>query len=222
MNSAPEALRQLPVSSDEKACEQYLVPLYADLRRMAARFLRRERKNSSVAPTGLVHDAVVRLLGLHSIVFESKDHFLGLAAGQMRRILVEHARRRMALKRRPPEEQAGWNASQGLGLEEMLAVEHLMDGLQAVDARAYAVTHPHFYLGLSFAEEAASLGISEKTAFRDWEYARAWLYDKTTRGAGRGWRRSTRNAILHGVGGRRVGGGARAGGATAGSAGEAG
>lgn len=112
--------------------------------------------------------------------------FWGLATGQMRRILVEHARRRMTLNWTQSTMGAGWTTRQDLGLEELLAVENLMDGLGEADARAYAVTHLHFYLGLSFTEAAASLGISEKTALRDWEYARAWLYDKTTRGAGRG------------------------------------
>ncbi len=186
MNPAHDALKQLPLPSGEDACERYLVPLYADLRRMAAWFLRGERRNSSVAPTGLVHDTVLRLLGLHSIVVESKDHFLGLAAGQMRRILVEHARRRMALKRTQPRVIDASQATAELGLEELLAIENLMDRLEEADARAYAVTHLHFYLGLSFAEAAASLGISEKTALRDWEFARAWLYHRTGRSARRG------------------------------------
>ena len=186
MDSASNTVSRYVLSPADQPCERYLVPLYSDLRRMARRLLRREGRSWSVVPTGLVHDTVLRLLGLHSIVVDTDEEFLGLAAAQMRRVLVDHARRRQALKRTEPAAGAAGSTGRELGLEELLVVEELMDGLREADPRAHAVTHLHIYLGLTFGEAAASLGVSEKTALRDWEYARTWLYDKATRGGARG------------------------------------
>ena len=176
MSAGPDTLASVSKPLHTANWESYLIPLYGDLRRLAARLLRNESKNNSVVPTGLVHDAVLRLLCVHSITVETREQFLGIAAAQMRRILVEHARRRLAQKRTRPYDSAG-QTEQNIGLEEILAVEDLMEQLREADQRAYSVTHLHFYLGLSFAEAGKSLGISEKTAQRDWEYARTWLFD---------------------------------------------
>lgn len=166
-------------TGEERPCYKFIAPLYADLRRMAAALLRNETANVSLVATALTHDAVLRLLGLERIEIRSSEHFLSLAAGEMRRILVDYARKRLAQKRRGircdlDDELAGDDQ-----LEAVLAVELMLDGLQDADAQAYEVTRLHFYGGLTFAEIGQVLGMSEAGALREWQYARAWLFERS-------------------------------------------
>lgn len=164
--------------AEERPCYRFIAPLYADLRRMAGALLRNETANVSLVATALTHDAVLRLLGLERIEIRSSEHFLSLAAGEMRRILVDYARKRMAGKRRGVKCELDDELMGDSRLEEVLAVEFLMDGLEEADAVAYEVTRLHFYGGMTFAEIGQVMGMSATGALREWQYARVWLYER--------------------------------------------
>lgn len=166
-------------SGDDRPCYRYIAPLYADLRRLAGMLLRSETANESLVATALTHDAVVRLLGLERIEIQSSEHFLCLATGEMRRILVDYARKRMAAKRTGVRCELGDQITGEARLEEVLEVEDLMDRLKEADARAYEVTRLHFYGGLTFEEIGRVMGVSSASAMREWKYARAWLYERS-------------------------------------------
>jgi RNA polymerase sigma factor (TIGR02999 family) len=157
-----------------------LFPLvYAELRRIAAREMRRERPGRTLQTTALVHEAYLRLLKDASLSFESRAHFLGIAARAMREILIEHARGRGARKR-------GGGAVR-LTLDELsapvaapsvdvLALDEALQRLARLDERHARVVELRYFGGLSVEETAAALDLSPATVKRAWTLARAWLY----------------------------------------------
>lgn len=168
-------------SGEDRPSYRYLVPLYADLRRLAGSLLKREMAPGSLVATALTHEAILRLLRLDRIEIHSKEHFLSLAAEEMRRVLVEYARRRLAQKRDGIQVELEDQFVGDDRLEEVLAVENLMEALREADPRAYEVTRLHFYAGLTFAEIGAALGMSAASVGREWRYAKAWLADRAGR-----------------------------------------
>lgn len=173
-----------PQVAEERPSYRYLVPLYADLRRLAGALLKRETVPGSLVATALTHEAVVRLLRLERIAIQSKEHFLSLAAEEMRRILVEYARRRLTLKREGIRVELEDRIVGDDRLEEVLEMENLMEALREADSRAYEVTRLHFYAGLNFAEIGEALGMSAASASREWRYAKAWLSERAGRNRG--------------------------------------
>lgn len=157
-----------------------LYPLvYGELRRAAARALRRERSDHTLQPTELVHEVFLKLLGSGPEAWQDRAHFIGVAARAMRQILVDHARRRNAAKR-----GGGWARTtigdellgQDVAPAEMLALNDALDRLDALDPRLRAVVEYRFFGGLTEKEIAELLGVTERTVQRDWVKARAWLY----------------------------------------------
>jgi RNA polymerase sigma factor (TIGR02999 family) len=153
--------------------------VYAELRRLARSYLQRERESHTLQPTALVHEAYLRLVDQTRVTWENRAHFFGVAAQLMRRILVDHARARDAVKR-------GGSAVK-LSLEEghfrpeasegdLLALDEALERLGATDARMSRVVEMRFFGGLSEAETAEVLGISDRTVRRDWQMAKLWLY----------------------------------------------
>jgi len=157
-----------------------LFPLiYAELRRRAANYMRRERKDHTLQPTALVHEAYLRLVNEHLVNWQSRLHFFAVAAQVMRRILIDHARRRLRSKRGGERRRVSaddvflFSEEQSI---EVLAVHEALLRLAKLDVRQSRVVELRYFGGLSVEEVAAVLGVSPKTVKRDWTHAKAWLF----------------------------------------------
>jgi RNA polymerase sigma factor (TIGR02999 family) len=157
-----------------------LLPIvYAELRRLAASYLRRERPGHTLQPTALVHEAYVRLMDQRHIDWSNRAQFMGLAAVMMRRVLVNHARDRLADKRGGGAEHVPLTlAGEGIGAEEvnLLDLHDALDRLTESDPRKGKIVELKFFGGLTTDEIAEMLNVSTATVERDWKFARAWLY----------------------------------------------
>lgn len=171
------------VDGDPEAMDRLMPLVYDELRRLAAGQLRREREEHTLTPTSLVHEAFLRLTGGATVDWQGRSHFFGVAAQAMRRILVDHARRRTTQKRNrqhqvtldPSFEPAGSAPS-----EEILAVDEALARLAELDPRQAQVVELRYFVGLSIEETAEVLGTSPATVKRDWTVARAWLQRELT------------------------------------------
>lgn len=167
-----------------------LVPLvYRELRRRAAGYLRRERRDHTLQPTALVHEAFVRLVGQDRVTWKNRAHFFGVAAQMMRRILVDHARERQRLKRHPPELRVALDEDVAVTNppdSEVLALDVALEELTRLDARQGQIVELRYFGGLSEQEVAAVLSLSRATVTREWQTAKAWLYRRMTTGRAHG------------------------------------
>jgi RNA polymerase sigma factor (TIGR02999 family) len=158
--------------------EDMLPIVYAELRRLAASYLRRERPGHTLQPTALVHEAYVRLMDQRQVDWSNRAQFMGLAAVMMRRILVNHARDRVAEKRGGGAEHVPLTlAGEGIGAPEvdLLDLHEALDELTETDPRKGRIVELKFFGGLTTEEIAEALEISSATVERDWKFARAWL-----------------------------------------------
>lgn len=164
---------------DADASDKLLALLYGDLKLRARRQLRRERRDHTLQPTALVHEAYLRLVRQEDVTWQNRAQFLGLAAVMMRRVLLDHGRGRGAGKRGgswvrvPLEEDAGSAAATEA---EMGDLETALDELALQDARQARLVELRVFGGLTYEEAAEVVGISPATARRDWTLARAWLF----------------------------------------------
>jgi RNA polymerase sigma factor (TIGR02999 family) len=165
---------------DPKASEQLFAVVYPQLRRIAARFLHNERDNHTLEPNALVNELCLRLLGSRAIDFKDRAHFFAIAAQTMRRILIDHARARIAGKRGGEQLQRlslsaveGWNPV--ARNEDILVLDQALSKLEKADPRAARVVELRFFGGLQEEEIAEVLNVSVITVKRDWKVARAWL-----------------------------------------------
>ena len=166
-------------SPPEDGPDGILTIVYAELRRLAASYLSRERQGHTLQPTALVHEAYVRLIDQRQIDWNNRAQFIGLAAVMMRRILVNHARDRIADKRGGGAEHVPLTlAGEGIGAPEvnLLDLHEALNDLTATDPRKGKIVELKFFGGLTTAEIAENLGLSVATVERDWKFARAWLY----------------------------------------------
>jgi RNA polymerase sigma factor (TIGR02999 family) len=169
-------------SGDPDASEQLLPLVYDDLRRLAAHRLAHEPPGQTLDPTGLVHEAYLRLVGDDPEAhWEGRGHFFAAAAEAMRRILVENARRKRSRKHggglvRRPVEEGDLPAPEPQ--EDLLALDEALTRLAATDRAAADLIQLRYFGGLSIAGAAQVLGISSRTANRLWTYARAWLHQE--------------------------------------------
>ena len=166
-------------SAPEDGPDGILPIVYAELRRLAASYLSRERQGHTLQPTALVHEAYVRLIDQRQIDWNNRAQFIGLAAVMMRRILVNHARERIADKRGGGAEHVPLTlAGEGIGALEvnLLDLHEALNDLTATDPRKGRIVELKFFGGLTTAEIAEHLGLSVATVERDWKFARAWLY----------------------------------------------
>jgi RNA polymerase sigma factor (TIGR02999 family) len=163
---------------DRTALDQLLPLVYAELRRVALRQLRKERADHTLQPTALVHEVFIRLVDQRQVDWQNRAHFFGVAASVMRRILVDHARRHGARKRGdgvrrvPIDEARDVAASNDLSV---LALDHALARLETVDAELARIVELRAFGGLTIEEAAHVLGVSPSTAKRDWRTAKAWL-----------------------------------------------
>lgn len=159
-----------------------LVPvIYADLRRLARRALRRERQGHTLQPTALVHEAFLRLVPQRSKGFQNREHFFAVCAGVMRQVLVDHARRRLARKRGSGElqvalEEAGEVAGAvAPPTVDLLHVDRALSELAEVDASLARLVEMRYFAGMTLQEIGHVAGRSESALKKDWQLARAWL-----------------------------------------------
>lgn len=167
-------------AGDRRALDEMMPLVYAELRRLAGRYLGSERRGHTLQPTALVHEAYLRLIDQHSVDWRNRAQFVGVAASLMRRILVNHARDRSASKRGGGRERVPLNVLEAATESadvDVMALEEALERLGARDARKARVVELRFYGGLTMAEIAAVLGISKATVEREWAFARAWLFD---------------------------------------------
>jgi RNA polymerase sigma factor (TIGR02999 family) len=165
---------------EARASEDLLPLVYEELRKLAASKMSHELPGQTLQPTALVHEAWLRLAGKEDQKWENRAHFFGAAAEAMRRILIDRARRRRALRhgggQRPLDLQDMEIASATQDEDQLLAVHEALDKLAQQDARKAELVKLRYFVGLTIHEAAEVLGISEPTAKRDWAFARAWLY----------------------------------------------
>jgi RNA polymerase sigma factor (TIGR02999 family) len=165
-------------AGDPQALDRLTPLVYEELRRQAARYLRRERPGHTLQTTALIHEAYLRLVDAKDVEWQSRAHFFAIAANLMRRILVEHARRRDASKRGGSQIRVQFDEAFGVVNEtdmNLLAIDEALTRLESLDRQQARVVELRFFSGLSVEETAAALGVSPKTVKRDWSVARAWL-----------------------------------------------
>lgn len=170
---------------DEAALAQLAPLVQAELHRLAERYLRRERAGHTLQATALVNEAYLRLIDAHSIQWQNRAHFFGLAAQVMRRVLVEHARQRQQLKRGGAALQVSLAEAEAVAQQRSARVLALDDALRVLahfDQRKSRIVELKFFGGLSEEEIAEVLQISLRTVQRDWNLARAWLYHELSKG----------------------------------------
>jgi RNA polymerase sigma-70 factor, ECF subfamily len=176
-NGEVTVLLQQMRSGDSEAADK-LIPLVVDeLRRLARLQLRNERPGHTLQPTALVNEAYLRLVGDQARDWQNRAHFIGVSVSVMRRILIDHARRKRALKR-GLEDQADIEDYAGLSYEqadELMALNLALDQLEKMSSRQRQVVELRYFGGLSTEETAEVLKVSPITVKRDWVVARAWL-----------------------------------------------
>ncbi len=164
---------------DPRAAEQLLPRVYGELRRLAASKIAREAPGQTLQATALVHEAYLRLLdGGQPQDWNGRGHFFAAAAEAMRRILVERARHRQSLKaggNRRREELPDIDLAVPGPRLDLLALDEALTRLEQQDKRRAELVKLRFFAGLTIAEAALALGVSESTADNDWAYARSWL-----------------------------------------------
>lgn len=165
-----------------RATAEQLIPLvYDELRRLARGFLARERRDHTLQPTALVNEAYLRLVDQSRVNWRGRSHFRAVGARMMRRILIDHARRRGGQKRGGGRHRVRLGDSllrapdPEVDLPELLSLNDALERLAGLDGRQARVVELRFFGGLTTAEIAESLGVSERTVEGDWKHGRAWL-----------------------------------------------
>jgi RNA polymerase sigma factor (TIGR02999 family) len=169
---------------NEAALANLFPMVYEELRLIAQNHLRRERSAHTLQRTALVHEAFLRLVDQKSVTWQSRAHFFGLASQMMRRILVDHARKRAAAKRgsdpiKVDLDEIGADTGSDVDFDEF---DRLLKQFESIESRAGKLVELRFFGGLSIEDAAAVLEISVATAKRDWAIARAWLQRELAKG----------------------------------------
>jgi RNA polymerase sigma factor (TIGR02999 family) len=165
-------------SGDREALDALAPLVYDELRRLAGRYLRRERLDHTLQSTALVHEAYLRLIDQRNVRWQNRAQFFGLAAELIRRILVDHARAKQAAKRGGSAYKLtldeALDASEPRDLD-LVRLDDVLQGLAKIDPQQSRVVELRFFAGLTIEETAEVLGISPATVKRDWLVAKAWL-----------------------------------------------
>ncbi len=172
---------------DDSAAAQLLPLVYDELRRLAAAKMARESPGQTLQPTALVHEAWLRLGGSNQPAWQNRAHFFAAAAESMRRILIDNARRKRAVRHggalaKVSADQTGFDlAAPTENDQELLLVHEALAAFEKHDARKAELVKLKYFAGLTLEEAGSVLGISERTAKRDWAYGRAWLFNEVQR-----------------------------------------
>jgi RNA polymerase sigma factor (TIGR02999 family) len=167
---------------DREALAELMPIVYGELRRLALRYMRGEQVDHTLQPTALVHEAYLRLVGTDRQPFNNRVHFYGAAAQAMRRVLVDHARRRRAQKRGDDPAMVSLDAMDvGVDMrQDLVALDEALTQLAALAPQPARVVELRYFGGLSIDETAEALGVAPATVKRHWVYARAWLHRALT------------------------------------------
>jgi RNA polymerase sigma factor (TIGR02999 family) len=173
-----------PASADE------LFPvIYGELRRVAGRYLKRERQNHTLQPTALVHEAWLKLQNERNPHWQGRTHGLALGAQAMRRLLVDHGRHQKREKRGAGVQPIALddllkaNTTGGVPIEDLLTLEDALTRLEAIDPRAAQVISLRFFSGMTSQEVAEYMQVSVRTVESDWTHAKAWLKRELSKGS---------------------------------------
>lgn len=188
MTSSPKPVTRLLLdwNNGNKAALDQLIPLvYGELRGLAKRYMRRERQGHTLQTSALINEAYLRLVD-QNVPWRNRDHFFGIAARLMRRILTDHARAHCCAKRggeriRVPLEEAV-NVAQRQA-SELIALDEALTSLAALDPRESRIVELRFFGGLTIEQTARVLGVSHTIVEREWSAARAWLQREMTKAA---------------------------------------
>ncbi|HEY2796416.1 MAG TPA: sigma-70 family RNA polymerase sigma factor [Thermoanaerobaculia bacterium] len=175
---AVTALLQEWSRGDSGALERLTPIVYEELRRIAAGYMRKERPGHTLQATALVNEAYVRLIGQKRVSWQNRAHFFGIAAQLMRRVLIDHARRRQAEKRGADRLRVSTDAEIASGPDldfDMLAIDGALTRLERLDPPQARIVELRFFGGLTVEETAEVVGISTATVKREWRTARVWL-----------------------------------------------
>lgn len=168
-------------AGDSRASEQLLPVVYDELRRLAAARMSQEAAGHTLQPTALVHEAWLRLVGGGSQPWQNRAHFFGAAAEAMRRILIERARRKSRLKRGSGQallDIADLDVAEAMPDDKVLLVDEALEQLKQEDPEKAKIVMLKFFAGLTNEQAAEILNVNERTVRRQWEFAKAWLFDR--------------------------------------------
>ena len=181
MTSSPQNITQMLVewgNGDKEALDRLIPIVYEELRRQAARFLRRERPGHTLQTTALIHEAYLKLIDQKHMHWQNRAQFFGIAAQLMRRILVDHARGKQAGKRGGDDVKLQLDEALIVGQSKdvnLVALDEALNRLAQLDEQQGRIVELRYFSGLSIEETAEALGISPATVKRDWALAKAWL-----------------------------------------------
>ena len=185
---APHEITGLLVAwsdGDESALDRLIPLVYEELRKLAHRYMSRERPGHTLQTTALVNEAYVRLVNWKEVQWQNRAHFFAVSAQMMRRILVDFARNRQYLKRGGGALQVSLGEAAALTecrTSDLVALDEALTALFEVDKRKGQVVEMRFFGGLSVKEASAVLKVSEETIMRDWRLAKVWLLRELGRG----------------------------------------
>jgi RNA polymerase sigma-70 factor (ECF subfamily) len=169
---------------DRAAIDRLIPIVYAELRRLARAYMRRELPGHTLQTTALVNEAYLRLID-QKVTWQNRAHFMGVAAQLMRRILVDHARKRRTARRGGDQFKVSLAEASGGGAEkdaaELIALDEALTSLAVLDPRKCKTVELRYFGGLTIPETAEVLGVSHTTVEEDWKVARAWLRREMTR-----------------------------------------
>ena len=170
----------IELSDGKREVVDEILPLiYGELKRIAANYLRRERSDHTLQPTALVNEAYIKMIDITQVSWQNKAHFIGVAANQMRRILVDHARNHNAQKRGGEFQILTLNEEIDKADEEstdLIALDDALNELAKMDPVKAKIVELRYFGGLSTTETAEVLGVSPITVKRHWKLTKAWLY----------------------------------------------
>lgn len=183
----PQNITQLLIAwngGDKQALDKLLPVVYDELRRQAARYLRRERPGHTLQTTALIHEAYLRLIDQKSVQWQNRAQFFGIAAQMMRRILVDHARTKHRAKRGGSDIRVSLTDATKVSKDpgvDLVELDEALNRLTKIDPQQSKIVELRFFSGLNVEETAAALQISPATVKRDWKVAKAWLYREISR-----------------------------------------
>ena len=170
-------------NGNQQAFNDLLPIIYAELRRVAHQYLHRDRDGQTLETTALVHEAYLKLINQRSVNWQNRAHFFAIAAQAMRRILIDNARRRTAVKRGKGEKVVLDDVAviSNDKNKDLLALNDALNSLEAIDPQQSRIVELRYFGGLTIEETAEAMSLSPATVKREWAMARAWLYNKLTR-----------------------------------------
>jgi len=186
-SSSPEVTRLLLAwrNGDQEALERLTPLVYGELRRMAHRFMRRERPDHTLQSSALVNEAYIRLIDCRQVGWQNRAHFFGIAAQMMRQILIDHARSHARAKRGGALRQVSFEETALVSEEraaELIALDDALTALAALDLSKSRIVELRFFGGLTNEEVGEVMGMSLRTIEREWRKAKAWLRRAISKG----------------------------------------